>query len=161
MSLGAEQAEEAPAGPGVVTARDKWQALTFAGSPQSEGDGSHHPGLTVFLVIGANGMGKTTTIGKLAKRLKTEGKQRVMLAACDTFRAAAVEQLEMWAERAEADGFVKPLKVEADEMGAAVGVGSGLAGTTKEKPSTVTYTKAEHLRVTGRGAAGRAPSGML
>ena len=52
----------------------------------------------VILVVGVNGVGKTTTIGKLAKRLQGEGKQ-VMLAAGDTFRAAAVEQLEVWGER--------------------------------------------------------------
>jgi fused signal recognition particle receptor len=53
---------------------------------------------TVVLVIGVNGVGKTTTIGKLARRWKDEG-HRVMLAAGDTFRAAAVEQLQVWGER--------------------------------------------------------------
>ncbi|PQA43153.1 signal recognition particle-docking protein FtsY [Amnimonas aquatica] len=52
----------------------------------------------VILVVGVNGVGKTTTIGKLAKRFQREGKQ-VMLAAGDTFRAAAVEQLQVWGER--------------------------------------------------------------
>lgn len=52
----------------------------------------------VILVVGINGVGKTTTIGKLAKRLKLQG-HSVMLAAGDTFRAAAVEQLEVWGER--------------------------------------------------------------
>ncbi len=52
----------------------------------------------VILVVGINGAGKTTTIGKLAKRLQNEGKS-VMLAAGDTFRAAAVEQLQVWGER--------------------------------------------------------------
>lgn len=52
----------------------------------------------VILMVGINGAGKTTTIGKLAKRLQQEG-QRVMLAAGDTFRAAAVEQLQTWGER--------------------------------------------------------------
>jgi fused signal recognition particle receptor len=52
----------------------------------------------VILVVGVNGVGKTTTIGKLAKRLQNEGK-KVMLAAGDTFRAAAVEQLQVWGER--------------------------------------------------------------
>jgi fused signal recognition particle receptor len=55
---------------------------------------------TVLFVMGANGMGKTTTIGKLAYRLRTEGNQTVLLAACDTFRAGAVAQLEQWADRA-------------------------------------------------------------
>jgi signal recognition particle GTPase len=48
-------------------------------------------------------MGKTTTIGKLAHRLRTEGNQTVLMAACDTFRAGAVEQLQQWADRAEVD----------------------------------------------------------
>lgn len=53
---------------------------------------------TVILMVGVNGSGKTTTIGKLAARLKAENK-KVILAACDTFRAAAVEQLQLWGER--------------------------------------------------------------
>lgn len=57
---------------------------------------------TIYMVIGANGMGKTTTIGKLATRLRRQGK-RVLVAACDTFRAAAVDQLEEWVKRADAD----------------------------------------------------------
>lgn len=52
----------------------------------------------VILMVGVNGVGKTTTIGKLAKKLQSEGK-KVMLAAGDTFRAAAVEQLQVWGER--------------------------------------------------------------
>lgn len=55
---------------------------------------------TVLFIIGANGQGKTTSIGKLAHRLKTEGNQTVLMAACDTFRAGAVEQLQQWADRA-------------------------------------------------------------
>jgi len=59
-------------------------------------DSSRRP--FVILVVGVNGAGKTTTIGKLAKKLQLEGK-KVMLAAGDTFRAAAVEQLQVWGER--------------------------------------------------------------
>ncbi len=55
---------------------------------------------SVVLVIGVNGVGKTTSIGKLAAQLKGEGKQ-VILGAADTFRAAAIEQLEIWAQRAD------------------------------------------------------------
>ena len=58
--------------------------------------------LTVILVIGVNGVGKTTTIGKLANNFKKEGK-KVMLAAADTFRAAAIEQLGEWAKRADVE----------------------------------------------------------
>ena len=57
---------------------------------------------SVVLVIGVNGVGKTTTIGKIANQLRTEGK-KVLLCAADTFRAAAADQLEIWAERAHAD----------------------------------------------------------
>ncbi len=57
---------------------------------------------TVFLVVGVNGAGKTTTIGKLAKRYSDEGK-KVLIAACDTFRAAAIHQIEVWADRSGAD----------------------------------------------------------
>ncbi|MBR8750003.1 Signal recognition particle receptor FtsY [Fusobacterium sp. DD29] len=58
--------------------------------------------LNVILVVGVNGVGKTTTIGKLAAKYKKEGK-KVILGAADTFRAAAVEQLEEWANRSGAD----------------------------------------------------------
>lgn len=56
----------------------------------------------IIMVIGVNGVGKTTTIGKVAHRFKNEGK-KVMLIAADTFRAAAVEQLAIWGERVEAE----------------------------------------------------------
>ncbi len=59
----------------------------------------------VILVVGVNGVGKTTTIGKLSHKFKEKGKS-VILAAADTFRAAAVEQLEIWANRSDA-GFIK------------------------------------------------------
>jgi fused signal recognition particle receptor len=64
----------------------------------------------VILVVGVNGTGKTTTIGKLAQRLREQGKT-VMLAAGDTFRAAAIDQLKLWGERTGAD-------VVAQETGA-------------------------------------------
>ena len=57
---------------------------------------------SVILMVGVNGVGKTTTIGKLSKQLRAQGKS-VLLCAGDTFRAAAAEQLSIWAERAEAD----------------------------------------------------------
>jgi len=69
-------------------------------------DGGEDMGLvtipSIILVIGVNGVGKTTTIGKLAAMYKKEGK-RVILGAADTFRAAAIEQLEIWADRAGVD----------------------------------------------------------
>ena len=63
-------------------------------------DLEHRP--AIILMIGVNGAGKTTTIGKLAKRFEDEGKH-VVLAAADTFRAAAIEQLEVWAQRSGAE----------------------------------------------------------
>ena len=57
---------------------------------------------SVILVVGVNGVGKTTSIGKIANRLKQDDK-KVVVAAADTFRAAAVEQLEIWANRAGCD----------------------------------------------------------
>ena len=78
---------------------------------------------TVYLAVGVNGVGKTTTIGKLAYRLTRQG-CRVMVAAADTFRAGAVEQLERWAERAGAD-FIRgqpggdPAAVAFDAIAAA------------------------------------------
>ena len=77
----------------------------------------------VILMIGVNGVGKTTTIGKLANRLKADG-NRVLLAAGETFRAAAAEQLSVWAERAQVE-IVKheegsdPAAVVFDAMNAA------------------------------------------
>lgn len=70
----------------------------------------------VLLFVGVNGSGKTTTIGKLAYRMKRDGK-KVLLVAADTFRAAAIEQLEVWAKRAEVD-LVK--KQEGTDPGAVV-----------------------------------------
>ena len=78
------------------------------GQPEEDADERSTMGLklrtkpSIILVVGVNGVGKTTSIGKLANLLKNEGK-RVMLAAGDTFRAAAAEQLSIWAERAGAD----------------------------------------------------------
>jgi len=62
----------------------------------------------VMLIVGVNGVGKTTTIGKLAAMLRAQGK-KVVIGAADTFRAAAVEQLSIWAERAGADLVKQPM----------------------------------------------------
>jgi fused signal recognition particle receptor len=75
------------------------QILTPVASPLRI-DATRRP--FVILVVGVNGSGKTTTIGKLARRCATEGRS-VLLAAGDTFRAAAIEQLKVWAERTGAD----------------------------------------------------------
>jgi fused signal recognition particle receptor len=66
----------------------------------------------VILVAGVNGTGKTTTIGKLARRFRNEGR-RVMLAAGDTFRAAAIEQLQIWGDRTGAEVFAREQGADA------------------------------------------------
>jgi len=78
--------------------KDEIKSL-FKSSEVSEFGSTSTEKLTVIMVVGVNGVGKTTTIGKLAKKWSDEGK-KVMLAAADTFRAAAVDQLEVWSERA-------------------------------------------------------------
>jgi fused signal recognition particle receptor len=77
-------------------------------------EGHHRP--HVILVVGVNGTGKTTTIGKLAHRLAEDGK-KVTMAAGDTFRAAAIEQLKIWGERTGAEVIAR--KVGADAAGLA------------------------------------------
>lgn len=84
----------------------------------------------VILVIGVNGVGKTTSIGKLAARYVNEGK-KVMLSAADTFRAAAADQLEIWAKRADADIVrhgegADPAAVVFDSISAAKARGSDI-----------------------------------
>jgi fused signal recognition particle receptor len=81
----------------VLDSTGQSRAIRFQQQPTSD-SGLHIP--TILFIMGANGMGKTTTIGKLAHRLKQEGNQTVLVAACDTFRAGAVEQLQQWADRA-------------------------------------------------------------
>lgn len=68
--------------------------------PQSVSEGSGKP--VIWLIVGVNGVGKTTTIGKLASLFSSEGK-KTMIAACDTFRAAAIDQIAIWAERSKVD----------------------------------------------------------
>ncbi|NWF97865.1 MAG: signal recognition particle-docking protein FtsY [Nitrospirae bacterium] len=81
----------------------KKEMITLLGSPSPLTISSTKP--FVILAIGVNGVGKTTTIGKLASRFRSQGLS-VLLAAGDTFRAAAIEQLEIWAKRADTQ-FVK------------------------------------------------------
>ena len=80
-----------------------------AGKDQDEALHFAEEGPTVFLFVGVNGVGKTTTIGKLAKRYKDEGK-KVMVAAGDTFRAGAIQQLDEWAQRVGVTIVKKPEK---------------------------------------------------
>jgi fused signal recognition particle receptor len=82
----------------------------------------------VVLFIGVNGSGKTTTLGKIAADLKAQG-AKVLIAAGDTFRAAAVEQLKVWADRARADFMSKPTGADA----------AGLAFEALEKAQAESY----------------------
>jgi fused signal recognition particle receptor len=81
---------------------EKLVAIYQNGEDQSSTINMQAEGLTVILFVGVNGVGKTTTIGKLAHKYKEEGK-KVLLAAGDTFRAGAIEQLEVWGERVGVD----------------------------------------------------------
>ena len=76
-------------------------------------DGSNTP--HVILMVGVNGSGKTTTIGKLASKLTGEGK-KVLLAAGDTFRAAAVEQLQVWGQRSNVEVITRPTGADASGL---------------------------------------------
>lgn len=82
----------------------------------------------VVLVVGVNGSGKTTTIGKLAQRFRAEGKT-VMMAAGDTFRAAAVEQLQIWAQRTGAVAVTRPHGADAAGLAFDAVVQARAAGT--------------------------------
>lgn len=111
----------------VSLLRDEISSLIDDGGPAF--DFSKKP--YVILVVGVNGVGKTTTIGKFAYLLSRQGK-KVILGAADTFRAAAVDQLDIWAERAGVD-IVKqamgsdPASVAYDTVNAAVARGADVA----------------------------------
>ena len=88
------------------------------------------PGLQVVAVVGVNGAGKTTTVGKLAHRFQEQGR-KVLVGACDTFRAAAVDQLEEWCRRADVPCVrqkpgADPAAVAFDAVAAAIGRGCDL-----------------------------------
>lgn len=116
---------------GLIRTEDEFLGALSRGVESALRAGNSDPRLataasrpTVILVIGVNGAGKTTFIGKLASRLRKEGK-RVLVAAGDTFRAGAIDQLRLWAERVGAD-FVggkpgsDPAAVAFDAIDAAV-----------------------------------------
>ncbi|HEX5726631.1 MAG TPA: signal recognition particle-docking protein FtsY [Longimicrobiaceae bacterium] len=108
--------------------REEIEAILSAGRADTALRFDYDDGPTVFLVVGVNGTGKTTTIAKLAHRLGRQGR-KVMLAAGDTFRAGAVEQLRRWAERVGA-GFAgaepgrDPAAVAFDALDAAEAAGA-------------------------------------
>jgi fused signal recognition particle receptor len=96
----------------AVLASEVERVLTPVAMPL-EIDATHKP--EVILVVGVNGTGKTTTIGKLASRFRSEGKS-IMLAAGDTFRAAAVDQLKVWGERTGAKVVTRPVGADASGL---------------------------------------------
>jgi len=107
--------------------REELQAILRAGRADTAVRFNYDEGPTVLLVVGVNGVGKTTTIGKLAHRLVRQGR-RVTLAAGDTFRAGAIEQLRRWSER----------------------VGCGFVGSEAGRdPAAVAYDAIEQARADG------------
>ena len=110
----------------VISARN--QVAEILKNGQREINLPENGGPVVILMVGVNGSGKTTTIGKLAAKLKGQGK-KVILAACDTFRAAAVEQLQLWGERTGCQVVssrhgADPASVAFDAVSAAVSRGA-------------------------------------
>ena len=112
-SLREELSRKEISDPGVVRDRLRQQVSAIVHRDVAPIDWSRGP--TVVMVIGVNGVGKTTTIGKLAARLTQEGK-KVVLGAGDTFRAAAVEQLEVWGQRAGAQVVKGPEEADPSSV---------------------------------------------
>jgi fused signal recognition particle receptor len=104
-SLRSAVREEKVTEPGAMRERLKQELIKRFNQTDKAGLDMADEGLTVYLFVGVNGVGKTTTIGKVAKLLTKRG-FKVLLAPGDTFRAAAIEQLEIWAERTGSD-FIK------------------------------------------------------
>jgi len=106
LILTIQKSKDTDASPLDILKREITNLLTVPRKPVQADNGKPH----IWLFVGVNGTGKTTTIAKLGKRFKDEGK-RILLCACDTYRAAGSEQLEIWAERIGVD-------VVASQMGA-------------------------------------------
>jgi fused signal recognition particle receptor len=138
------------------------------GSTTEEPEGPSPSGPKIVLVCGVNGVGKTTTIGKLAHRAVREG-QKVLVVAADTFRAAALEQLDIWAKRAGAEvvrstSGADPAAVAFDGVVAGKARGAGLvivdtAGRLQAKGNLMEELKKIH-RVVGKAMPG-APHEVL
>jgi fused signal recognition particle receptor len=116
--------------PEKLKAAIKENIIKFLKIPEAKNIDAPSSGPTVIMVIGVNGVGKTTTIAKLASMFKEQGKQ-VMLIAADTFRAAAIEQLTIWGERVGVDVIKQshgsdPSAVVFDGVNAAVARGADI-----------------------------------
>ena len=118
---------------------DELFLIYVEGESLSDKINMNEEGPTVLLFVGVNGVGKTTTIGKLANKYKTEGK-KVMMIAGDTFRAGAVEQLKVWADRTDSLFFGKE---NIDPAGV---VYEGLEIAVKEKADIVLIDTAGRLQ---------------
>ncbi len=97
----------------IALLKEEIEAILAKEDAQIELNGASKP--TVWLIVGVNGVGKTTTIGKLATHFSAQGK-KVVIGACDTFRAAAIEQISIWADRSG----VEIIKTQQDADPAAV-----------------------------------------
>lgn len=116
------------------------QSLMFEMLEQGERTLHEAPGVpNIYLVIGVNGVGKTTAIGKLAHRLKSEGKS-VLLVAADTFRAAAIEQLEIWSKRADV-----PIVLGTEKADPSSVVFKAMAQAKQSKPDAIIIDTAGRL----------------
>jgi fused signal recognition particle receptor len=110
--------------PADAKAEIRSQLLSILNAHTKAAPPASGPEMQVWMIVGVNGTGKTTTIGKLAARLSMEGR-KILVCAADTFRPAAIEQLSIWAERSGADLIksktgVDPSAVLHDALSAAV-----------------------------------------
>ncbi|RJP30124.1 MAG: signal recognition particle-docking protein FtsY [Candidatus Omnitrophota bacterium] len=96
-------------------------------------------GPSIYLIVGVNGVGKTTAIGKMAARFKSEGKQ-VLIVAADTFRAAAIEQLEIWSKRADV-----PIVLGSEGADPSSVVYNAMSAAKTQKPDVVVIDTAGRL----------------
>jgi fused signal recognition particle receptor len=153
---------------GLVRTQDEFQAALAEGIETALRAGNSDPALqfaasppTVILVVGVNGAGKTTFIGKLSDRLRADRK-RVMVAAGDTFRAGAIDQLRVWADRTGAE-FVgakpgaDPAAVAFDAIDAAAARGADVLIVDTAGRLHTSEGLMEELRKVGRVVAKRLP----
>lgn len=153
---------------GLVRTQDEFHAALAEGIEAALRAGNSNPALrfapsppTVMLVVGVNGAGKTTFIGKLSERFR-ESRKRVMVAAGDTFRAGAIDQLRVWADRTGAE-FVgakpgaDPAAVSFDAIDAAVARGVDVLIVDTAGRLHTSDGLMEELRKVGRVVAKRLP----